>query len=275
MLINYNGKYTDMSTVAHELGHTMQSYFSNKTQPFPTASYPIFVAEVASTFNEALLIDHMLKTIKDDTTKLSLLGNYLEGIKSTVFRQTQFAEFELRVHEMAEKGEALTGEALDKLYAGITKKYYGHDKGVCIVDDYIAHEWAFIPHFYRNFYVFQYATSFTASAALSEKVMAGDQTALERYMAFLNAGGFEVPGRPAQGRGRRHDNRRAARADDEEDEPGDGRDGEADQIMLNSACTSGSRTTKRPWSTPQVTSRPVASLTRCDRFFKPMPVDAS
>ncbi len=193
MLLNYNGKYTDMSTVAHELGHTMQSYFSNKTQPFPTASYPIFVAEVASTFNEALLIDYMLKTIKDDATKLSLLGNYLEGIKSTVFRQTQFAEFELRMHEMAEKGEPLTGEALDKLYADLTKKYYGHDKSVCVVDDYIAHEWAFIPHFYRNFYVFQYATSFTASAALSEKLMAGDQEVLKRYLAFLNAGGSKYP----------------------------------------------------------------------------------
>jgi oligoendopeptidase F len=171
----------------------MQSYFSNKSQPFPTASYPIFVAEVASTFNEALLIDHMLKTIKDDTTKLSLLGNYLEGIKSTVFRQTQFAEFELRVHQMAEKGAPLTGEVLDQLYAEITKKYYGHDQGVCIVDDYIAHEWAFIPHFYRNFYVFQYATSFTASAALSEKVMAGDKVALKRYLDFLNAGGSKYP----------------------------------------------------------------------------------
>jgi oligoendopeptidase F len=193
MLLNYNGKYTDMSTLAHELGHTMQSYFSNKTQPFPTASYPIFVAEVASTFNEALLIDHMLRTINDANTKLSLLGNYLEGIKSTVFRQTQFAEFELRMHEMAEKGEPLTGEALDKLYVDITRKYYGHDKNVCIVDDYIAHEWAFIPHFYRNFYVFQYATSFTASAALSEKVMAGDKEALKRYLTFLSAGGSKYP----------------------------------------------------------------------------------
>jgi oligoendopeptidase F len=193
MLLNYNGKYTDMSTLAHELGHTMQSYFSNKTQPFPTASYPIFVAEVASTFNEALLIDHMLKTIKDDATKLSLLGNFLEGIKSTVFRQTQFAEFELRMHEMAEKGQPLTGEVLDNLYATITKNYYGHDQKVCIVDDYIAHEWAFIPHFYRNFYVYQYATSFTASAALAEKVMAGDKAALDRYLAFLNAGGSKYP----------------------------------------------------------------------------------
>jgi oligoendopeptidase F len=193
MLINYNGKYTDVSTIAHELGHTMQSYLSNKTQPFPLADYPIFVAEVASTFNEALLIDYMLKTIKDDATRLTLLGNYLEGIKGTVFRQTQFAEFELRTHEMAEKGEPLTGDSLSKLYADITKKYYGHDKGICIVDDYIANEWAFVPHFYRNFYVYQYATSFTASAALSEKVLAGDPAATKRYLAFLSAGGSKYP----------------------------------------------------------------------------------
>jgi oligoendopeptidase F len=182
-----------MTTVAHELGHTMHSYLSNKTQPFALAGYPIFVAEVASTFNEALLIDHMLKTITDNATKLSLLGNYLEGIKGTVFRQTQFAEFELRTHEMVEKGQPLTGEALDKLYADITRKYYGHDKGVCVVDDYVAHEWAFIPHFYRDFYVFQYATSFTASAALSEKVLSGDSEARKRYLTFLSSGGSKYP----------------------------------------------------------------------------------
>jgi oligoendopeptidase F len=193
MLINFNGKYADVSTVAHELGHTMQSYLSNKTQPFPLAGYPIFVAEVASTFNEALLIDYMLKTIKDDNTRLSLLGNYLENIKGTVFRQTQFAEFELRIHEMAEKGQPITGEALDTLYLDITRKYYGHDKRVCIVDDYIAHEWAFIPHFYLNFYVYQYATSFTASSALSEKVLAGDQAATKRYLTFLSSGGSKYP----------------------------------------------------------------------------------
>jgi oligoendopeptidase F len=193
MLINFNGKYTDMSTVAHELGHTMQSYLSNKTQPFHLSNYPTFVAEVASTFNEALLIEHMLKTIKDDNVRLSLLGNYLENIKGTVFRQTQFAEFELRIHEIAEKGEPITGEALDKLYLEITRKYYGHDKGVCVVEDYIGHEWAFIPHFYLNFYVFQYATSFTASAALSEKVLAGDAAATKRYLAFLSAGGSKYP----------------------------------------------------------------------------------
>jgi oligoendopeptidase F len=193
MLINYNGQYADVSTLAHELGHTMQSFLSNKTQPYPLAGYPIFVAEVASTFNEALLIDYMLGQIKDDDTRLSLLGNYLENIKGTVFRQTQFAEFELRMHEIAAKGEAITGDGLAKLYMDITKKYYGHDQGVCVVDDYVAHEWSYIPHFYRDFYVFQYATSFTASAALAEKVKAGDAQAKARYLAFLSAGGSKYP----------------------------------------------------------------------------------
>jgi oligoendopeptidase F len=193
MLLNYNGKYDDMSTLAHELGHTMHSYFSNKTQPYPLASYPIFVAEVASTFNEALLIDSMLKTIKDDATRMSLLGNYLENIKGTVFRQTQFAEFELRAHEMVEKGEPLTGEALTKLYAEIVKKYYGHDQGVCIVDDYVANEWSYIPHFYSDYYVFQYATSFTASSALSEKVLAGEPGATQRYLTFISSGKSKYP----------------------------------------------------------------------------------
>ena len=193
MLLNYNGKYDDMSTLAHELGHTMHSYFSNKNQPYPLSSYPIFVAEVASTFNEALLIDYTLKHTHDDATRLSLLGNYLEGIKGTVFRQTQFAEFELRMHEMVEKGQPLTGDALSKLYSEIVKKYYGHDQGVCIVDDYIANEWAFIPHFYNSFYVFQYATSFTASAALSEKVLSGDPGATQRYLKFISAGKSKYP----------------------------------------------------------------------------------
>jgi oligoendopeptidase F len=193
MLINFNGKYTDVSTLGHELGHTMQSYYSNKTQPYPLANYPIFVAEVASTFNESLLIDHVLKNIKDDDTRLSLLGNYLENIKATVFRQTQFAEFELRMHEMAGKGQPITGDALAKLYLDITRKYYGHDQGVSVVDDYIAHEWSYIPHFYRDFYVFQYATSFMASEALAAKVKAGDRAARDRYLKFLNAGGSRYP----------------------------------------------------------------------------------
>ena len=193
MLLNYNGKYDDMSTVAHEFGHSMQSYLSNKTQPYATSQYPIFVAEVASTFNEALLIDYMLKQIKDDDARLSLLGSYLEGIKGTVFRQTQFAEFELRIHEMAEKGEPLTGDVLNKVYDEIVKKYYGHDKNVCIVDDEIKAEWMYIPHFYYNFYVYQYATSFTASAALSERTISGDKASTEKYIKFLSSGGSDYP----------------------------------------------------------------------------------
>ena len=148
LLLNYNGQYLDVSTLAHELGHAMHSWFSNRAQPFPTAGYPIFVAEVASTFNEALLVDHMLEGITDPKVRLSVLGNYLEGLRATVFRQTQFAEFELRMHEMAEKGEPITGEALSRLYLDITRRYHGHDAGVCTVDDYVAHEWEFIPHFY-------------------------------------------------------------------------------------------------------------------------------
>ena len=193
MLINFMGKYADVSTLAHELGHTMQSYFSNKTQPYPLAGYPIFVAEVASTFNESLLIDAVLKKIKDDDTRLALLGNYLENIKGTMFRQTQFAEFELRMHERAAKGQPITGDALAALYLEITKKYYGDAQGICRVDDYIAHEWSFVPHFYRDFYVFQYATSFMASEALAAKVKAGDQSAKERYLRFLSAGGSKYP----------------------------------------------------------------------------------
>ena len=193
MLLNYLGEYNDVSTLAHELGHTMHSYYSNKTQPYATASYQTFVAEVASTFNEALLMDYMLKQIKDKPTRLALLGNYLENAKATVFRQTQFAEFELRMHELAEKGQPITGDALANLYLDITKRYYGDKEGVTVVDDYIKHEWSYIPHFYRDFYVFQYATSFTAAEALSSKVLSGDKTATDHYLRFISAGGSKYP----------------------------------------------------------------------------------
>jgi oligoendopeptidase F len=193
MLLNYQGEYNDVSTLTHELGHTMHSFYSNKRQPYATASYATFVAEVASTFNEALLVDHVLKQIKDTPTRLSILGNYLEGIKSTVFRQTQFAEFELKMHEMAQAGQPITGEALAKLYLDITRRYYGHDQKVTVVDDYIAHEWSYIPHFYRDFYVFQYATSFTAAEALSSKVLSGDTKARDAYLTFLGSGGSKYP----------------------------------------------------------------------------------
>ncbi len=191
--LNYNGLYDDVSTMAHELGHTMQSYYSNKTQPFPLADYQTFVAEVASTFNEVLLFNYMLKNEKNDDVKLSLLMNWLDGFKGTLFRQTQFAEFELKIHEAAERGEPLTGETFSKMYADIVKAYYGHDKGICKIDDYIAMEWAYIPHFYYNFYVYQYSTSFTASISLAEKVMSGDKNALNKYIEFLSSGGSDYP----------------------------------------------------------------------------------
>lgn len=191
--LNYTDLYEDMSTMAHELGHTMQSYLSNKTQPYPLADYPIFVAEVASTFNEVLLFNYMLNKETNDDVRLSLLMGWLDRFKGTLFRQTQFAEFELKIHEAAEKGMPLTGESLSKMYMDIVKAYYGDDKGICKVDDYINMEWAFIPHFYYNFYVYQYSTSFTASISLAEKVMSGDPKALKNYIQFLSAGGSDYP----------------------------------------------------------------------------------
>ena len=193
ILMNYTGKYDDVSTLAHELGHTMHSFLTNRSQPYPTSHYSIFVAEVASTFNEALLLDFMLKTIEDDGIRLSLLGNFLDGIRGTVFRQTQFAEFELTIHEMAERGEALTGDVLSEVYLRLTREYYGHDTAMCIVDDEIQAEWAHIPHFFYQFYVYQYATSFTASAALSERVLAGDREATTSFVDLLCAGGSDYP----------------------------------------------------------------------------------
>ncbi|MCW0483516.1 oligoendopeptidase F [Gaoshiqia sediminis] len=193
ILLNYTELYDDVSTLTHELGHTMQSYFSNKTQPYPTADYVTFVAEVASTFNEVLLFNHIIEQVKDDDVKLSILMNWLDRFKGTLFRQTQFAEFELKIHEEAEQGKPLTGDTFSEIYADIVKRYYGHEQGICHIDDYINMEWAFIPHFYYNFYVYQYSTSFTASISLAEKVMSGDQQALKNYMDFLSAGGSDYP----------------------------------------------------------------------------------
>jgi oligoendopeptidase F len=193
ILLNYNGKLDDVSTLAHELGHTMHSHLTNSTQPYVLSHYSIFVAEVASTFNEALLFDHMARTATDQAERLMILGQYLDGLRATVFRQTQFAEFELRIHEMAERGETLTGDLLSEAYLEITRRYYGHDQGVCTVDEEIADEWAAVPHFFYTFYVYQYATSFTASAALSERLLEGEPGTRERYLQLLSAGGADYP----------------------------------------------------------------------------------
>jgi oligoendopeptidase F len=193
MLLNYNGKYDDVSTLAHELGHTMHSYLANRAQPYALSHYSIFVAEVASTFNEALLLNHMLEIEKREEVRLSLLGNYLDNARATVFRQVQFAEFELKIHETAEAGTALTGDLLNSLYGDIVREYCGHKKGICIVDDEIQSEWAYIPHFYYNFYVYQYATSYTASTALAGKALAGDKNVMAGYLEMLSSGGSDYP----------------------------------------------------------------------------------
>jgi oligoendopeptidase F len=191
VLINYGGTYDDMSGLAHELGHAVQSQLANMHQPFAAAAGPRFVVEVASTLNEALLVDAMLKQSRDDEARLSMLGNYLDGFALKIFRATLISEFELRIHELAEKGEQLTGDGLNGMYLELIRKYYGHAKGVCIVDDNIQSEWTVIPQLYSGFYAYQYATAFTASAALSELVISGNHAATRKYLDFLSAGGSD------------------------------------------------------------------------------------
>jgi len=189
VLMNYNDDYESVSTLAHEWGHAMHSYLANAAQPFPTADYPTFVAEVASTFNEALLLQKMLSEAKTDDERLFLLGSALESMRGTFFRQAMFAEFELAMHEVVEKDEALTGERLSKTYGALLRRYHGHDAGVVRIDDAYTVEWTYIPHFFYNFYVYQYATSLAASALLARDVMAGTPGARERYLGLLEAGG--------------------------------------------------------------------------------------
>lgn len=193
ILMNFNESYSDVSTMTHELGHTMHSFLSNKTQPYPRAQYTTFVAEVASTFNEVLLFNYMINKVKDDNIKLSLLMNWLDGFKGTLFRQTQFAEFEQKIHQEVENGKPLTGDYLSELYGNILKKYYGHQQNICVIDENVNIEWANIPHFYMNFYVYQYSTSFTASISLAEKVLNNEPGAVERYLKFLSSGGSDYP----------------------------------------------------------------------------------
>jgi oligoendopeptidase F len=193
ILMNWNDDYYSVSTLAHELGHTMHSYYSNKNQPYAKSDYPIFVAEIASTLNESLLNNYVIQHAKSKDEKLYLLGSYLELLRTTIFRQTLFAEFELDAHKMAEKGEPITGESLSSLYYKLTKEYYGNDDGDCIVDPYIAYEWEFIPHFYYNYYVYQYATSIIYATALSEKILNNGQPAVDNYFKLLKGGDSRFP----------------------------------------------------------------------------------
>ena len=191
--MNYDGTYDNVSTLTHELGHAMHSYLTDKTQHFANSNYPTFLAEIASTFNENLLIQYLLKHEKDDLLKLFILDAYIQQVKGTIYRQTHFAEFELAMHREVEEGGTLTPKWLNEKYLELARFYYGHDKGVVDVDEYIQDEWASIPHFFMNYYVFSYSTGMIASMALSDMVLNGKDAERERYLDFLRAGGSRYP----------------------------------------------------------------------------------
>lgn len=185
VLLNYQPTTNNVFTIAHEMGHALHSYFSNGSQPYAKADYKIFVAEVASTVNEVLLLKYLLHTTEDKKLKKYLLNYFMDMIRTTLFRQTQFACFEQEAHAMAERGEPLNKDNLSELYYSLNKKYYGdavvHDKEIAI-------EWARIPHFYRSFYVYKYATGITAAIAIAGKILSEGQPAVERYFNFLKGG---------------------------------------------------------------------------------------
>ncbi|WP_332689171.1 oligoendopeptidase F [Halalkalibacter lacteus] len=190
ILMNWQDNVNNLFTLAHEFGHSLHSYYTRKHQPYLYGDYTIFIAEVASTVNEALLNDYMVKRTDDPKEKLYLLNHFLEGFRGTVFRQTMFAEFEQLIHEKSASGEALTPELLTKTYYDLNVKYFGED---LVIDEEIGLEWARIPHFYYNFYVFQYATGYSAAAALSKQVLEEGEPAVTRYLDFLKAGSSDYP----------------------------------------------------------------------------------
>lgn len=190
ILTNFTGTLDSVSTIAHEMGHSMHTWFSNHNQPPQYAGYTLFVAEVASTVNENLMIEQLLKQADDPAERLVLLNQYLENFKGTVYRQTMFAEFEREAHAMAERGEALSPAALNQLYAGLVADYFGPG---LVMDDEVQYEWARIPHFYRPFYVYKYATGYSTAVALSEKILGEGEPAVQRYLEFLSMGGSAYP----------------------------------------------------------------------------------
>ena len=189
ILMNYQDDIDSMYTLAHELGHSLHTQLASEAQPYVYGGYEIFVAEVASTVNEALLTNHLLDTVEDDTFRRHVLNEYLERFRSTLFRQTMFAEFEKETHGLVEDGEALTPDRLDGIYRGLKEEYYA----TSAVDDRIAREWMRIPHFYRAFYVYQYATGISAAVALAEGIEEEGEAAAEPYRAFLESGSHGYP----------------------------------------------------------------------------------
>ncbi len=190
VLLNYNGTLNNVFTLAHEMGHAIHSYHSDRTQPYVYAGYKIFVAEVASTCNEALLIDYMLKNTKDKKQKAYLINHFLEKFKGTLYRQTMFAEFEMLAHRMVEEGESLTADTLCKIYHDLNVDYFGKD---IVIDSEIDLEWARIPHFYNAFYVYQYATGYSAAIALSRRILNEGEEAVKDYLRFLSSGSSNYP----------------------------------------------------------------------------------
>ncbi|KLU61224.1 oligoendopeptidase F, plasmid [Peptococcaceae bacterium CEB3] len=190
VLLNHQDTLDSMFTIAHEMGHSLHTFFSNRSQPHIYAGYRIFVAEVASTLNEALVMEHLLSTTEDKKLLAYLVNHYLEQFRGTIFRQTMFAEFERETHALAERGEALTADRFSEIYRRLNVLYYGPD---VVPDTEIALEWARIPHFYNAFYVYKYATGFSAATALAKGILAEGQTAVERYLAFLASGSSDYP----------------------------------------------------------------------------------
>ena len=193
VLLSFNDNYESVSTVAHEWGHAMHSVLANATQPFETADYGIFVAEIPSTTNEMLLADYVTAHAKTKEEKIYALTQALEGLRTTFFRQAMFAEFELKAHEAIEKGDAVTGEDLTKMYLDLLRRYHGDAQGVMKIEDLYGAEWEYIPHFYNDFYVFQYATSISAAAYFAEGIEKGDTDLRTRYLNMLKAGGSNDP----------------------------------------------------------------------------------
>lgn len=191
VLLNHNDDYESLSTFAHEWGHAVHSLLAQANNPYETAGYSTFTAEMASTINEILLQEYMIANARSDEEKLFYLGGALENIRGTLFRQTMFAEFELAMHEAAENGDPLTGPRLSEMYGELLKRYHGHDLGVLTIDDAYAAEWAYIPHFYYDFYVFQYATSITGAAWFAEQFLAGDDAVRDAFIRVLSAGGSD------------------------------------------------------------------------------------
>ncbi len=193
ILMNYTGDLDAVFTLAHEAGHSMHSWYSNRNQPYPLADYRILVAEVASTVNESLLTHHLLSTAEDDAMRAYLLDRYLDSFRGTLFRQTMFAEFEKIIHAQSEEGQPLTADSLDATYYDLVKRYFGDSMTFDEEDASIAGEWSRIDHFFYNFYVYKYATGMSAAVAIASRILKEEQGTLENYIAFLKSGRSKYP----------------------------------------------------------------------------------